>query len=133
MYRSTDNGEHWELLPALYDGSWFGAVYAAKHNALLVFGLRGNLFRSTDFGTTWERVPHDGTDTLAGGTSSRLGEIVLVGGGGTVLASRDGGQSFRHTTLEDRLGLSSGLSHGTELLLVGQGGVRSHRGDIAHE
>jgi photosystem II stability/assembly factor-like uncharacterized protein len=133
MYRSLDNGGSWESLPPLYDGSWFGSVYDAKHDALLVFGLRGNLFRSVDFGTTWEPVPPNTSNTLAGGTSSRQGDIVLVGAGGAVLLSSDGGQSFKYTVMKDRLSLSSGLLHGGRLLLVGQGGVRIDHGGIDDE
>jgi photosystem II stability/assembly factor-like uncharacterized protein len=133
MYRSMDNGGKWESLQPFYEGSWFGSVYDAKHDALLVFGLRGNLFRSTDFGATWEPVSQDNTNTLAGGTASPQGEIVLAGAGGTVLRSTDGGQSFQHNVIKDRLNLSSGLSHGGRLLLVGQGGVRIDNGEIDHE
>lgn len=133
MYRSTDHGQHWESLPPIYDGSWFGVVYSAPHDALLVFGLRGKLFRSTDFGNSWEPVLHDTTNTLAGGTASPQGEIVLAGAGGTVLASADGGQSFQHFTLQDRLSLSSALSLGGQLLLVGQGGARRYHGETDHE
>jgi photosystem II stability/assembly factor-like uncharacterized protein len=129
MYRSVDSGGTWESLQPFYEGSWFGSVYDAQHDALLVFGLRGNLFRSTDFGGTWEPANHDNTNTLAGGTASAQGDIVLAGAGGTVLQSSDGGQSFTPHVIKDRLGLSSGLRHGGRLLLVGQGGVRIDDGE----
>lgn len=133
MYRSMDSGRSWDSLQPFYDGSWFGAVYNAQHDTLLVFGLRGNLYRSTDFGATWAPVTNDSTNTLAGGTSSPQGEIVLAGAGGTVLISADGGQSFQHTTMEDRLSLSSGLSRDGKLVLVGQGGVKIGKNAIDHE
>ncbi len=132
MFRSLDSGRSWESLQPFYDGSWFGVVYNAQHDTLLMFGLRGNLYRSADFGTTWEPVPGD-NNTLAGGTASAQGDIVLVGAGGTVLVSADGGQSFRRTVMEDRLGLSSGLSRNGKLVLVGQGGVKIIEGAIDNE
>ena len=124
MFRSTDGGHGWESLQPFYEGSWFGTVYDAQNDTLYVFGLRGNLYRSSDFGTSWEQVPNDSNSTLAGGSASQKGEIVLVGGVGTVLFSTDGGQSFQRTMLEDRLSLSAGLSRDGELILVGQGGVK---------
>ena len=125
MFRSLDSGHSWESLEPFYDGSWFGAVYDARHDTLLVFGLRGHLYRSTDFGGTWEPTGAGNSNTLAGGNSSAEGGIVLAGGDGTVLLSADGGQTFRQDSLQDHLSLSSGLSRNGKLILVGQGGVKS--------
>ena len=125
MYRSLNSGQSWESLEPFYEGSWFGAVYNAQYDALLQFGLQGNVFRSTDFGTTWDRVPNDSHITLAGGSSSPQGDIVLAGGVGTVLLSNDGGQTFRRTQMEDGLSLSSGISYNKRLILIGQGGIKT--------
>ena len=129
MYRSLDGGDSWETIEPFYEGSWFGAVYSAPHDALLVFGLQGTLFRSSDFGDTFEAVPGDNRVALAGGSASGNGEIVLVGGVGTVLRSRDGGLSFRRDMMPDRLSLSSAMYSGEQLILTGQGGVRLFEGD----
>jgi photosystem II stability/assembly factor-like uncharacterized protein len=128
MFRSLDDGRNWESLEPFYKGSWFGVVYDAQNDTLFMFGLRGNLYRSADFGTTWEPVLSDNNSTLAGGSISKQGEILIVGGGGTVLISTDGGQSFRRTIMEDHLSLSSGLSRDGKLILVGQGGVKLSEG-----
>jgi photosystem II stability/assembly factor-like uncharacterized protein len=125
MYRSLDGGESWESLEPFYEGSWFGSVYNAQYGALLVFGLRGNIFRSPDFGTTWEAVPNDSHITLAGGTSSAQGDVVLAGSVGTVMISNDGGKTFRRTQMDDGLSLSSGIRRGERLILVGQGGIKT--------
>lgn len=125
MYRSGNDGKSWESLQPFYEGSWFGAVYSIDYSALLVFGLRGNVFRSTDFGTNWEVVPNDSHMTLAGGTSSARGDIVLAGAVGTVLVSADGGRSLRRKQLADGLSLSSGIKRGERLVLIGQGGVKT--------
>jgi photosystem II stability/assembly factor-like uncharacterized protein len=133
MFRSMDSGRSWESLEPFYDGSWFGTVYDPQHDALLMFGLRGNLYRSTDFGATWVPVFTGNNNTLAGGNSSAGGEIVLVGAVGTMLLSTDGGQSFQRTMMPDRLSLSSGLSHDGTLVSVGQGGVKIGEGASDHE
>jgi photosystem II stability/assembly factor-like uncharacterized protein len=133
MFRSLDGGQNWESLEPFYEGSWFGAVYDAQHDALLIFGLRGNLYRSTNFGTTWDEVLTGSDNTLAGGNASAGGEIVLAGAAGTVLTSTDGGQSFQRTFTENRLGLSSGISHAGRVIVVGQGGVEVGKGTVDHE
>jgi len=124
MFRSLDNGEHWETLAPVYDGSWFGAVYTPLDPALLVFGLRGHLRRSGDFGDSWTVIDTHTDLTLAGGSVSDRGEVVVVGAVGAVLRSRDNGRSFTLTTLPDRLNLSAARRQGKVLVLAGQGGVK---------
>jgi photosystem II stability/assembly factor-like uncharacterized protein len=124
MFRSLDGGDSWESLTTPYEGSWFGSLYSTEHQALLVYGLRGNLFRSTDFGQSWSPVGGNNNLTLSGGAVTSSGDIILVGSVGTVLTSRDGGLSFEHTMLPDRLGLMSVLGRDGRLLLVGQGGIK---------
>ena len=124
MYRSIDSGQSWEAITPFYEGSWFGTLYDAAHDTLLVFGLRGNLYLSRDFGDNWETVAEDNKITLAGGSVSADGQVVLVGGVGTILRSGDGGLSFQRSTLPDRLSLSSALESNGQLIVVGQGGAR---------
>jgi photosystem II stability/assembly factor-like uncharacterized protein len=71
--------------------------------------------------------------TLSGGSAAGNGQIVLVGGGGTVLLSHDAGRTFATSMLEDRLGLSAAVQQGDQLILVGQGGVKRLPAGGAHE
>jgi photosystem II stability/assembly factor-like uncharacterized protein len=96
---------------------------------LLAYGLRGNLFRSTDFGDSWQPITLKAGRGelefgLAGATLVEDGSLVLVGNGGSVLRSTDDGQTFSVFNRSDRIALAgvSGLANGG-LLLVGQGGV----------
>lgn len=124
MFRSFDGGLNWETLEPFYEGSWFGAAYQSVNDTLFIFGLRGNLYRSNDFGSTWEPVPNDSNTALAGGNATDDGEVLVVGGVGTLLLSTDGGDTFQRRMMEDRLSLTSGLVRDGKLILVGQGGVR---------
>ena len=98
-----------------------------------MFGLRGNLFRSEDFGANWAPITTDSNITLAGGSTAASGEIALVGAVGTVLRSNDGGKSFSRSTLPDRLSLSSALYSDGRLILIGQGGARVYGGNDTDE
>ncbi|SDS08871.1 Uncharacterized protein SAMN05216198_1150 [Halopseudomonas litoralis] len=131
MYRSADFGDTWETLTEMpYDGSWFGVSGTGEAGGILAWGLRGNMYRSSDFGDSWERVelmtPNNGPleGTLAGGQLAADGRLVVVGVGGVVATSDDGGRSFDVTVRPDRVALASatGLSDGG-ILLVGQRGV----------
>jgi len=99
----------------------------------LIFGLRGHIYRSTDFGNNWQPVTTDNTSTLAGGNSSAEDGIVLAGADGTVLRSTDGGQTFQKNIIKDRLSLSSGIGRDGKLILVGQGGVKTGKEGFDNE
>lgn len=132
MFRSADWGQTWETLQGPYDGSLFGALGTDEAGSLLVYGLRGHLFRSADFGDSWQRIelntPHNGPLEfgLADGNLLADGSIVVVGHGGSVLKSRDGGRTFSLFNRADRLSLAgvTALDNGN-LILVGQGGVHA--------
>ena len=106
--------------------------YASTGEAggVLAWGLRGNMYRSSDFGDTWEQVelltPNNGPleATLAGGQLAADGRLIVVGVGGVVATSDDAGRSFEVTVRPDRVALANaaGLQDGG-ILLVGQRGV----------
>src|SRR3546814_7573273 len=77
MARSADNGDSWQLLPQVYDGSFFG-VLALKSKALLAFGMRGHVFRSGDDGKSWQESKVPTGSSLFGGKdrkSTRLNPV----------------------------------------------------------
>lgn len=129
MFRSADWGLTWEAIEGPYDGSLFGIVSSGKPSHLIVYGLRGHVFRSTDFGETWTEtkvLTDNGTLQfgLADGGLLANGDVLIVGHGGTVLRSTDGGKSFSVSNRPDRAslaGVASGVNGG--LILVGQNGI----------
>ena len=108
------------------------------------YGLRGNLFRSTDRGDSWERLDSGTSVTLTNGTLLADGTVFLVGQGGVILtrapgasfgttesaadpsvAAYPGSQSFQPAQNSDRRVISGvqQMANGN-VLLVGLGGVR---------
>lgn len=139
MFRSADWGQTWQRVEGPYEGSLFGVVGTAQANTLLAFGLRGNLWRSTDFGDSWHNIALEGGRGplefgLAGASLLADGTLALVGNGGTVLRSSDGGQTFSVFNRPDRIALASvvGTADG-RLILAGQGGIRLSSGTGAQE
>lgn len=121
---STDNGDTWEAQESPYTGSLFGAIGTGNADEILTYGLRGNIFLSTDLGRSWSTITNDAGATLNGGTVAENGRIVLVGNGGAVLSSTDGGGSFRSYFRSDREGLMTVLPVAeNRLLLLGESGV----------
>ncbi|WP_225316727.1 MULTISPECIES: YCF48-related protein [Marinobacter] len=125
IFVSVDGGESWEKRESPYEGSLFGAIGTGQVNEVLAFGLRGNMFLSTDLGKSWKVVPNEAGATLNNGAVSDDGRITLVGNGGTVLMSTNGGTSFRPYSRDDREGVMDVVPlSGTNLLIVGEGGVK---------
>jgi len=124
VHVSVDNGDTWERRESPYDGSLFGVMGTGKVNEVLAFGLRGNTMLSTDLGRSWTMVANEGGTTLNNGSVADDGRITLVGNSGAVLMSSNGGESFRAHFRNDREGVMGVVPlSGTNLLLVGEGGV----------
>jgi photosystem II stability/assembly factor-like uncharacterized protein len=121
LYRK--DGTAWQTLPSPYEGSFFG-VLPLSDDSLLMFGLRGHLFRSDDRGATWTPIDTGLHAALTAGLVTSTGRTVLVGHGGTVLWSDDGGQSFKSQRIPDRAALSAVVETADgKLLAVGQRGL----------
>lgn len=102
--------------PVDYAGSMFGV--AAAGEAVLVYGLRGNAFRSSDGGATWTRVDTKLPATIVGGASLAPGSVVLADQGGRLALSNDGGVTFELIPLQRNLPLTSITDAGAGRLAV---------------
>jgi len=91
--RSGDRARRWEPLATPYEGTFFGTLPLAKGGAV-VFGLRGNIFRSED-GKAWKQVESPTQSLLHGGLALADGRFVLSASAGQLLLSSDEGRTFR--------------------------------------
>ncbi|AOY88266.1 photosystem I reaction center subunit IV [Marinobacter salinus] len=124
IHVSVDAGETWERRESPYPGSLFGVTGTGGVNEVLAFGLRGTLMHSTDLGKSWKMVNTGSSATLNDGVVE-ASRVILVGNGGAVLTSGNGGDTFREYLRNDRQGVMSVVPvSGTNLLLVGEGGVK---------
>ena len=117
------SGNSWEPLRSPYDGSFFGGL-VTPGGTLLAFGMRGNLYRSSDQGQSWRLVPLDTKVALQGGQILPDGRIALVGNAGLLALSSDDGRSFQlgkaaHGGLAQVVAVADGV------LVVGDAGVQS--------
>jgi photosystem II stability/assembly factor-like uncharacterized protein len=94
IMKSDDAGKSWSSIASPYPGSFFGAIQA-QDGAVLIYGLRGRIFRSRDVDLRdWAPIDSKSTASIMGATRLPDGALVLAGLSGTVLVSRDNGQSF---------------------------------------
>lgn len=121
--RWNDQSGRFESIESPYRGSFFGAV--AKGETLIAFGMRGNAYRSTDGGASWEKVETGLTGGITSGRALADGAIVLVSQAGRVIVSRDDGESFAEVPVSKPMPYFAVASAGADdLALVGANGVR---------
>jgi photosystem II stability/assembly factor-like uncharacterized protein len=125
LLKSDDAGKTWNKIVSPYKGSFFGAIQA-QDGSVLIYGLRGKIFRSADAALKgWTLIENKSVASIMGSTRLPDGTVVLSGLAGTVLISRDNGATF--TPLPT--GLTKGyaaplLGAPNALLLVGEAGAR---------
>ncbi len=94
ILRSSDGGEKIEQTFSPYDGSFFGVISLNKQGVQMAFGLRGNLARSDNFGSSWKLMDTGTQQSLMGGTD-RLGRVAyVVGNGGAFIKGIDLGRKW---------------------------------------
>ena len=106
-----------------YRGSFFGVT--GKDKFVLVYGLRGNIYRSLNKGESWQKVESGVSTGLVDSTATDDGRILIAGLDGTLLESKDGGASFiplakekaEHTSAVEVAGANS-------LVVTGFNGIR---------
>ena len=98
--RSRDGGRSWENRRLAYEGSMFG-VLAWEGEHILVYGLRGNVYESTNLGDSWVRVETGITRSLMGGYALPGGGAILVGANGAVLTRADSSSPFTTRTFQN--------------------------------
>ena len=114
--------QRFKALSVAYTGSFFGVADAGQ--AVLVFGLRGNVWRSEDRGATWTKVDAGLPATIAAATTAVDGSILLADVGGRIAATRDGGRTFRPVPVKQAMPTTAFVELGNgRLILTGPRGA----------
>lgn len=93
LFSSGDNGQSWQEMDSPYDGSLFGLLPLSV-DTMLVYGLRGNVYRTTDRGTTWAPAKGTAPVLVIDGIRTASGEVILAGQNGEFLISENAGRDF---------------------------------------
>lgn len=106
-----------------YKGTLFGSLLSSSD--MLVFGMRGSLFRSSDDGKDWIKVSLPSEAGITGGVLLDADHVLLVNQAGVGLYSHDGGKSFEAVKLSHPMSyFGVGDASGGKVSLVGSGGVQ---------
>lgn len=115
----------WRIIESPYVGSFFG-VKQLSSGELLIYGLRGHLFRSLDLGNTWTPIDTgDATTNINDVIEMDGGDAIVVGGGGTLFRLKAGAAAAERIPYSGFNGFVSVQKMGTDaVLLFGDGGAQ---------
>lgn len=107
-----------------WEGSFFSSA-ATADGAIVMGGLRGRMFRTSDEGDTWIVVQKPETSSIVAIIRLKDHRLVAVGAAGEVLVSTDNGDTFTAAAVE-RFGPLSSVAEGPgdTLLLGGLKGIK---------
>jgi photosystem II stability/assembly factor-like uncharacterized protein len=124
VLHSTDQGKTFKRLLSPYEGSYFGLV-GTTWGELIIFGLRGNAFKSSDRGITWQKIDTRLQVAITAAAELRDSSLMLTTQTGDVLVSRDKGDSFERQPVENPFPIADiAQAPNGNVVLVGLRGVR---------
>ena len=130
LLKLASDGQRFTRVPTPYAGTLFGAF--GKPGVLVVYGLRGHAYRSSDGGQQWQAVSTGVSTSLTAAGVDRAGQLWLASQAGDVLLSRDDGARFSPVPQPVRGPVTALASDtGANLVLVGERGVRTLPGEPA--
>jgi photosystem II stability/assembly factor-like uncharacterized protein len=132
LMETTDGGKHWEDASDRLDNEdqfHLNAIAAVKDAGLFIVGEQGSMFRSADWGQTWEKLegPYEGSLFGVIGTA-QPNTLLAYGLRGNLYRSTDFGSTWEQVELQAARGsLEFGLSGATllddgSIVIVGNGG-----------
>lgn len=109
-----------------WEGSFFASV-DAEDGSIILGGLRGRMFRTTDAGQTWTVVEKPETSAIVAETRFADGTLVAAGVGGEILVSDDNGLSYVLDPASGTVGniFSIVEGEGSTLLIAGPRGIKT--------
>lgn len=123
VFRLNRQKGRFEAIDTGYGGGLFGITGTAK--ALIVYGLRGNAYRSLDRGDTWEPLRTHVETGINGAALLDDRRMVFVTQDGQVLVTADAGESFSAFRVARPTMLTGVVPAGRErVLLSGFNGVQ---------
>jgi photosystem II stability/assembly factor-like uncharacterized protein len=99
-------------------------VLGARDGSIIVFGVAGNCFRSTDGGNSWINISIGTQDNITTGCVLNSGKVLLGCLSGTLYVSHDDGATFGVVPGTPPMSVS-GVMEGSNnsLIVVGYSGV----------
>jgi photosystem II stability/assembly factor-like uncharacterized protein len=126
LLATSDGGATWQEMKSPYAGSYFGAI-GLQGGAVIAYGMRGNAYRSTDAGKSWQRIDLGKyAGALQGAVELPDASVVLTGADGMIARSTDGGATFVAGPLPSRITVTATARAASgRWLVAGPAGLRA--------
>ncbi|MVV48011.1 glycosyl hydrolase [Pseudomonas sp. PB120] len=124
LLKWNDAEQRFAAVESPYQGSFFGVI--GKPGEVLVYGLRGHVFRSKDGGASWTELSTGLQVSITAATADAKGRFLLFSQGGQMLVDADNGNALTLVP-QQNLAPSAGAIFGPDgwLVLVGSRGARA--------
>lgn len=132
LLKWDDNAQRFVALSTPYHGSFFGVL--GKPGEVLVYGLRGNVLRSSDGGHDWTALNTGLHVSITAGLVDAQGNYRLFTQGGQMLISQGSGAQLQLVQKPARTPISAATqSAGGGLVVAGSRGAQTLSADPALE
>jgi len=122
--KSQDFGVTWQKFDEIYQGSFYD-LGRTSSDQLLVVGLRGNIFRSSNEGMDWDKVNLPTTALLNDVVIGDNADVYILGNNGIVLFSVNDGETFITHTESDGKAHIAGVWFNKQLIVVSEVGIKT--------
>lgn len=116
VYKLDTVADRFKEIKTPYAGTYFGI--SGKPGALLVYGMRGKVFRSSDGGGSWRQIETGVPAGITGATILEDGRFVLVSQIGHVLISNDDGMTFKPVNTDSPIPAAAVTALAKDTLMV---------------
>jgi photosystem II stability/assembly factor-like uncharacterized protein len=132
LLKWDDSAQRFNAVPTPYQGSFFGVL--GKPGEVLIYGLRGNVLRSTDGGQSWTALDTGLHVSITAGLIDARGNYRLFTQGGQMLVSQGTGAQL-HLKQQPAPTPVAGATQSADgaLVLAGSRGARTLSADPALE
>jgi len=126
VFKADKDTLNFEKVDTPYDGSFFGIINS-KADDIIIFGLRGNIYRASAGQTKWEHIPMPKPVTITAGKQLENGDLVLVDETGQLFQSIDNGKSFTPSNLSKTSALTDiAETNDGHLVMTSARGIRRY-------
>jgi photosystem II stability/assembly factor-like uncharacterized protein len=116
VLKLDEAAQRFRALKVPYNGSFFGVADAGS--AVLLYGLRGNVWRSEDGGATWSQVQAGLPAAVVASARTAQGALLLADVGGRVVRSSDAGKTFANVALKEPRPVTAIAALGAQKLAI---------------
>lgn len=123
LLRWNREQERFVALASPYQGSFFGLLDTGKE--LIAYGLRGNVYATSDGAVTWRKIATPAPDSVVSATNLADGRYALVTIGGRILLNKQDGSGFDLFRARNPMPYASIAAAGAQsVVAVGARGIR---------